>query len=102
MASNADARKRFEAENKITTEDPDQIYKFDCDKHQAWVNQRLWTKEYFFNYCPPLCIQITGVCPQSELLQESQDFCRRLAQDGECASLSFQEREREREAHPFL
>jgi len=45
MASNADARKRFEAENKITTEDPDQIYKFDCDKHQAWVNQRLWTKD---------------------------------------------------------
>lgn len=44
--SSADARKRFEAENKIITEDPDQIYRYDVDKHQGWVNQRLWQKEY--------------------------------------------------------
>lgn len=42
--SSADARKRFEVENKV--EDADHIYKFDVEKHQAWVNQRLWQKEY--------------------------------------------------------
>ncbi len=44
--SSTDARKRFEAENKIATEDPDHIYKYDEAKHQGWTSQRLWQKEY--------------------------------------------------------
>ncbi len=44
--SSQEARKRFEVENKITTEDPDQLYKYDVDRHQAFINQRAWTKEY--------------------------------------------------------
>lgn len=43
--SSTDARKRFEAENKIATEDPDHIYKYDEAKHQGWTSQRLWQKD---------------------------------------------------------
>jgi len=44
-SSSAEARKRFEAENKIATEDPDQIYKYDEQRHQSFVNQRAWQKD---------------------------------------------------------
>lgn len=40
----ADARKRFELENKI--ENADAVYKYDAAAHQALCSQKPWAKEY--------------------------------------------------------
>jgi COP9 signalosome complex subunit 5 len=40
-----DARRRFEAENKIETVDPDEIYKYNQERHQSFINQRPWQKD---------------------------------------------------------
>jgi len=40
-----DARMRFEAENKIETVDPDEIYKFDQEKHSATCAGKPWLKD---------------------------------------------------------
>jgi len=39
------ARKKFEAENKIEKVDPDQIYKFDQERHQALSDEGRWRTE---------------------------------------------------------
>jgi len=40
-----DARKRFEAENKVETVDPDEIYRYNQERHQSFINQRPWQKD---------------------------------------------------------
>jgi hypothetical protein len=45
MAS-SDAQKRWELENNVQTVDPDLIYKYDEEKHEATVRDKPWSKEY--------------------------------------------------------
>mmetsp|Transcript_20539 Transcript_20539/g.28821 ORF Transcript_20539/g.28821 Transcript_20539/m.28821 type:complete len:335 (-) Transcript_20539:73-1077(-) len=40
-----DARKRFEAENKIENVDADQLYKWDNSNYQAFLSTRPWAKD---------------------------------------------------------
>lgn len=40
-----DARMRFETENKIETVDPDELYRYDVDRHQSFINQKPWLKD---------------------------------------------------------
>jgi len=49
MAS--DQQKRWELENNVQASDPDQIYKYDAAKYQAFLQTRPWTKDphYFKN-----------------------------------------------------
>jgi hypothetical protein len=67
--SSGDARKRFEAENKIATEDPDHIYKYDEAKHQGWTSQRLWQKEYLL---PALSFFSMTSCACRPLVSDAQ------------------------------
>jgi len=40
------ARKKFEADNKIEKLDPDQIYKYDEDRHEAYVVEGKWRTDH--------------------------------------------------------
>jgi COP9 signalosome complex subunit 5 len=44
MAS-SDAQKRWELENNVQTVDPDLIYKYDEEKHEATVRDKPWSKD---------------------------------------------------------
>jgi len=41
----AEARLRFETENKIENVDADELYRYDQERHQSFINQRAWLKE---------------------------------------------------------
>jgi len=41
----AEARLRFESENKIENVDADALYRYDQERHQSFINQRAWQKD---------------------------------------------------------
>jgi len=43
--NSAEARLRFETENKIENVDADALYRYDQERHQAFCNQRAWQKD---------------------------------------------------------
>jgi len=44
--SSQDAQKRWELENNVQAVDPDLIYKYEEEKHEATVREKPWAKEY--------------------------------------------------------
>ncbi len=44
--STQDAQKRWELENNVQAVDPDLIYKYEEEKHEATVREKPWAKEY--------------------------------------------------------
>jgi COP9 signalosome complex subunit 5 len=45
MTSSEQARKKWEAENKIEAIEGDQLYKYDNEKYQAFLQSKPWTKD---------------------------------------------------------